>query len=107
MRFLCAALLLLLGTATASAEIRITESHYEDGKLTVTGQTQPNGTVTLDRKYKTESNGDGQFSFHLSYKPRYCMSDIRSGDDVYSAVISGCLGETQIAAPAKSTKLHG
>lgn len=93
MRWLTAALILLLGIGTACADIRINESRYVNGKLIVTGQTAPDRTVTLDKKYKTKSDGDGDFKFTVDkYKPADCMSDIRSGADVYSAVIAGCFG---------------
>ncbi len=92
MRLLTAALLLLLaGVSTASADIRIKESRYVDGKLIIAGVTAPDVTVTLDRKYNTKSDADGDFKFTEHYKPFTCMSDIRSGASSYSAVISGCL----------------
>jgi hypothetical protein len=99
MRWLYAALILLAGISAASADIRIDESRYIDGKLIVSGETGPGRTVTLDRKYKTKRDGDGHFSFMVSkYKPADCMSDIRAGDDLYSAVIAGCFGVTNGAA---------
>ena len=76
MRFLCAALLLLAGVGTAAADIRINQSHYGDGTLTIAGQTEPGKTVVLDGKYKTKSNADGDFTFTEHYKPDTCMSDI-------------------------------
>ena len=91
MRWLCAALILLSGGGTAAADIRIEVSRYAGGKLIVQGTTQPDRAVTLDKKYKTRSDGEGDFSFAIkNYKPNDCMSDIRSGPDVYSAVIAGC-----------------
>lgn len=99
MRWLCAALILLTTAGAAAADIRIDESRYVDGKLIISGETGPGRTVTLDKKYKTKSDGDGHFSFTVSkYKPADCMSDIRSGDDLYSAVIAGCFGVTNGAA---------
>ncbi len=95
MRWLTAILILLAGVTAASADIRIDESRYADGKLIVSGETAPDRTVTLDRKYTTKSDGDGQFKFTIGhYKPADCMSDIRSGTTVYSAVIAGCFGVT-------------
>jgi hypothetical protein len=93
MRSLCAALIaaLLLGTAPASATIRITDSRYENGTLVVRGQTQPNQQVTLDGKYKTKADGAGRFEFSEPYKPPTCMSDITAGEDSYSAIITNCL----------------
>jgi hypothetical protein len=90
MRWLVAVLLLLAG-GSAQAEIRINESRYVDGTLTIAGETSPHRVVTLDGKYKTKSDGGGHFKFTEHYKPFTCMSDIRSGEDVYSAVIAGCL----------------
>ena len=92
MRLFCAALILLTCSCAASAEIRITKSHYEGGKLIVTGETKPAETVTLDKKYKTKSDANGHFQFNIPYKPPDCMTDIRAGEDIYSAVISGCFG---------------
>jgi len=91
MRFLCAALLLLAGVGTAAASIRIDQSHYKDGTLTIVGRTDPNRPVVLDGKYKTTSNADGGFEFAVHEKPFTCMSNIRSGSSIYSAVIAGCL----------------
>jgi hypothetical protein len=91
MRLLCALLLLLTGASAAAADIRINESRYENGKLIIAGETEPDRTVTLDDKYKTKSDADGDFKFTEHYKPFTCMSDIRSGSYDYSAVISGCL----------------
>jgi hypothetical protein len=91
MRRLIAALLVLAGIGTASADIRINQSRYLDGQLLVAGSTAPGRTVTLDDKYKTKSDAEGHFRFSLKYKPPTCMSDIRAGEDVYSAVIAGCL----------------
>jgi hypothetical protein len=91
MRFLCAALLLLAGVGTAAASIRIDQSHYKNGTLTIVGRTDPNQPVVLDGKYKTTSNADGGFKFAVHEKPFTCMSDIRSGTSDYGAVIAGCL----------------
>ena len=90
MRLICAALLLIAGVATAAASIRIDQSHYRDGTLTIVGRTDPGKTVVLDGKYKTKSNADGEFSFTEHNKPSTCMSDIRSAGSDYGAVISGC-----------------
>ncbi len=94
MRWFFACLLLLAGVSTAAADIRINESRYVDGKLIIAGQTEPNHTVTLDDKYKTKSDADGDFRFTEHYKPDTCMSDIRAGSADYSAVIAGCLDPT-------------
>ena len=91
MRFLCAALLLIAGVGTAAANIRINQSYYRHGTLTIAGQTEPDKTVVLDGKYKAKSDADGDFAFTEHYKPDTCMSDIRSGDSEYAAVIAGCL----------------
>ena len=91
MRWLIAALLLFAGLGTANADIRVNHSRYLDGQLLVTGSTTPGRTVTLDDKYKTKSDAEGHFRFSVKYKPPTCMSDIRAGDSVYSAVIAGCL----------------
>jgi hypothetical protein len=99
MRLLCAILILLSAVTTASAEIRINESRYVDGKLLVAGDTRPDSTVTLDNKFKTKSDGEGHFKFSVGYKPPLCMSDISANGDVYSAVIAGCYGVTTDAMP--------
>ena len=102
MRWFCVALILLAGIGTASADIRIDVSRYVDGKLIITGETTPDRTVILDKRYKTKSDGEGHFTFTVKkYKPADCMSDIRSGPDVYSAVIAGCFGVSadESAAP--------
>ena len=91
MRWLTAALLVLAGVGTASADIRINRSRYLDGQLLITGSTTPGRTVTLDDKYKTKSDAEGHFRFSVKYKPPTCMGDIRAGKDIYSAVIAGCL----------------
>ena len=107
MRWLCAVLILLAGLRAAAADIRIDESRYEAGQLIVAGQTAPRKTVTLDDRYTTKSNGEGHFTFKVKYKPATCMSDIRSGDDIYSAVIAGCLdpgfGDDRLAVKKKSS----
>jgi hypothetical protein len=91
MRWLTAALLILTSIGTANADIRINQSRYLDGQLLVTGSTTPGRTVTLDDRYKTKSDAEGHFRFSVKYKPPTCMSDIRAGKDIYSAVIAGCL----------------
>ena len=91
MRWLCAALLVLTGIGPAAASIRIDQSHYRNGTLTIVGRTDPGQTVILDGKYKTKSDADGDFSFSAHEKPFTCMSDIRAGNSSYSAVIAGCL----------------
>ena len=105
MRLLAACLLLLAGVSTAAADIRIDQSRYEDGKLIIAGVTKPDSTVTLDHKYKTKSDADGNFKFTEHYKPFTCMSDIRSGAAAYSAVIAGCLDPSfdGDAIPLKTT----
>lgn len=70
--------------------IRITDSVYADGTLTVTGQSQPGKAVTLDGKYKTTADSGGHFEFHVKYKPDTCMSEIDTGEDAYSTVITNC-----------------
>jgi hypothetical protein len=99
MRWLAAALAFIAATGAARADIRINESRYIDGKIIVNGETAPNRAVTLDDKYSTKSDGNGFFTFTLSYKPFTCMTDIRSGDDIYSAVIAGCLDAGDVDAP--------
>jgi hypothetical protein len=91
MRWLATILILLAGIRVAAADIRIDESRYENGQTIIVGQTAPGHTLTLDGKYKTKSDGEGHFTFSVKYKPTTCMSDIRSGEEVYSAVIAGCL----------------
>ena len=98
MRWLAAALILLTGITAAAADIRIDKSRYANGRLIVAGETAPGRTVILDKKYKTQSNGEGHFKFTIDkYKPADCMSDIRAGKDIYSAVIAGCFGVTKDA----------
>lgn len=99
MRWLATALVLLAGTTAAQADIRINESRFVDGNVIISGETAPNRTVTLDNKYTTKSDGGGYFTFNVRYKPFTCMSDIRSGSDIYSAVISGCLDAGDVDAP--------
>ena len=99
MRIFCAFILFVFGIGAASAEIRISVSRYKDGALTITGETRPNQTVTLDGKYQAKSDAAGRFAFHLDYKPPTCMADLTTGADVYSAVVAYCLLPTQIAAP--------
>ena len=108
MGWLAAALILLTGITAAAADIRIDQSRYVDGKLIITGATGPGRTVVLDKKYKTKSDGEGRFKFTVNkYKPADCMSDIRAGNDVYSAVIAGCFGVTKdFDAAPKSAKPH-
>jgi hypothetical protein len=100
MRWLTTALILLTGVTTAAADIRVDVSRYENGKTIVTGNTAPGRTVTLDGKYKTKSDGEGHFKFDVKYKPSDCMTDIKAGPDVYSAVIAGCFGVTTNAGAA-------
>jgi hypothetical protein len=84
-------------TIPTRAEIRITVSRFENNQIQIEGQTAPNRTVTIDGKFKIQSDGGGYFDFkHTGYKPPDCMSDIASGDDIYSAVIAGCFGEFAI-----------
>jgi hypothetical protein len=91
------AALLILTVVAAHAEIRITMSRFDHNQFQIEGQTAPNRTVTIDGKFKTQSNSGGYFEFkRFGYKPPDCMSDIRSGDDIYSAVIAGCFGEFAI-----------
>lgn len=104
MRWLAAALLLAAGVSAARADIRINESRFEAGTLIVSGETSPDRAVTLDDKYKTKSDGEGRFTFTLRYKPSTCMSDIRSGDDIYSAVIAGCLDAGDVDGPLPDDK---
>jgi hypothetical protein len=99
MRWLAAFALLMACLGAARADIRINVSRYSGGTLTVAGETSPGRAVTLDDKFKTESDGAGRFSFILRYKPPTCMSDIRAGEDVYSAVIAGCLDAGDVDGP--------
>jgi hypothetical protein len=70
----------------------------------VSGDTAPGRAVTLDGKDKTKADGEGHFEFDVKYKPPTCMSDIRAGDDVYSAVIAGCFGAATDTGAAKRAK---
>lgn len=92
-----AILVSLLITSSVHAEIRINVSRFENNQIEIEGQTAPNSTVTIDGKYKLQSDGGGHFDFkQTGYKPADCMSDIKSGTDAYSAVIAGCFGEFSI-----------
>jgi hypothetical protein len=99
MRLLCAALLLFAGIGPAAANIRINTSRYENGTLIIAGQTEPHKIVTLDGKYKTKSDIDGDFKFAVHEKPFTCMSNIRSGASIYSA------GQFQRPSPASKEGL--
>ncbi len=106
MRALMSALLFLAAIASAArAEIRIDESRYVDGKLVIRGETAPRRTVTLDDRFTTTSDADGTFAFSVNEKPFTCMSEIRAGNDVYSAVIAGCLdaGDVERPPPAEQS----
>jgi|GEM_PF-5125053 hypothetical protein len=105
MRARISALLLLAAIAGAArAEIRIDESRFVGGRLVIRGETAPHRTVTLDDKFTTTSNADGTFSFSVDEKPFTCMSEIRAGDDVYSAVIAGCLDAEDVDNPPAADK---
>lgn len=93
---LCAALILLACVGPAAAEIRVDVSRYQNGKLIIRGETAPGRTVVLDDKFATRSDRQGHFSFAVDELPFTCMSDIRSGDDIYSAVIAGCLNPSVV-----------
>jgi hypothetical protein len=94
---LLSAAIVILVVAIAHAEIRVTVSRFDHNQLHIEGQTAPNNTVTIDGKFKTQSDSSGYFKFNqTSYRPDDCMSDIRSGSDIYSAVIAGCFGEFAI-----------
>jgi hypothetical protein len=96
-RLLLAILALAATVATASAEIRVTISRFENNQIEIEGQTAPDSTVTIDGKFNLQSDGGGHFDFkRAGYKPPDCMSDIKSGEDTYSAVIAGCFGEFSI-----------
>lgn len=96
-RLLLALLACAAAATAARAEIRITVSRFEHNQIEIEGQTAPNRTVTIDGKFKVQSDGGGYFDFkRAGYKPPDCMSDITSGSDVYSAVIAGCFGEFKI-----------
>ena len=99
MRTLAAALVFLAIATAARADIRINESRFVDGNVIISGETTPDQTVTLDGKFTTKSDGGGYFKFSAHEKPFTCMSDIRSGNDIYSAVISGCLDPGDVDAP--------
>lgn len=103
MRWFAAAVVLVSCISAARADIRINESRYVGGNVIISGETAPNRAVTLDNKYATKSDGGGFFKFTEHYKPFTCMSDIRSGADIYSAVISGCLDPADVDSPL-STK---
>jgi hypothetical protein len=95
--FLLALLTMAAAVNAARADIRITISRFENNQIEIEGQSAPNSTVTIDGKFKVKADGGGYFDFkHAGYKPPDCMSDIRSGDDIYSAVIAGCFGELKI-----------
>ena len=108
MRYLCTVLILMCSLSPAAAEIRINQSRFQDGKLVVSGDTDPRQTVTLDNEFKTKSDATGHFKFTLKYKPPTCMSDINVGGSIYSAVIAGCLnssfGDDRLPIPPISGK---
>lgn len=99
MPWLASIFLLLAGLGVARADIRIEESRYADGKLIVAGVTAPGRAVTLDGKFETHSDRVGNFVFQVEHKPASCMSDIRAGEEVYSAVIAGCLDSGDVDGP--------
>jgi hypothetical protein len=100
MRTLPAALAVffIFGTVPASAAIRITDARYENGVLIIAGDTAPNQDVTLDGKYQAKADGGGHFQFREAYKPATCMSDIASGGDSYSTIVTNCLLDDATAA---------
>ena len=105
MRMLCAALTVaLLGAAPASAAIRINDSRFENGTLTITGQTRPNEQVTLDGKYTTKADGGGHFEFKVPYRPPTCMPEITSGEDSYEPVVTNCLLDDAAASSDRTAK---
>jgi hypothetical protein len=103
MRWVAVVFILLYGVTAALADIQIEESRYVHGKTIIAGETAPDLTITLDNKYKTKSNDEGDFKFSVKYKPTTCMSDIKAGDEVYTAAIAGCYdsGASAINTPSK------
>jgi hypothetical protein len=102
--FFVLAACLWMGTGPASARIRIIDSVYADGMLTVSGRSLPGRTVTLDGKYKTTADSDGRFKFHVKYKPDTCMSEIDTGEDAYSTVITNCFLDDAAASTKQSNE---
>lgn len=46
--------------------------------------------VTLDRRYSTTADRDGEFEFRLRYLPNDCVVDIRAGRDTHPVTIKNC-----------------
>lgn len=81
-----------IGANSASAEITIQVAKFAKGVLTVKGETsRPGQTVTLDRKYRTRTDRNNQFAFHVRYRPSDCIASIRAGTQAHPAVVSNCV----------------
>jgi len=90
---LAVVILVIFSVATsASAQIRIDEASFEEGKLVVRGTTQtPRQLVTLDRKFIIRSDMKGKFSFRLRHTPFLCQVMLRAGGVQETAKVEHCV----------------
>jgi hypothetical protein len=82
---------LLVGTASAQAEITITQAEYAAGVLVVRGETsQPDQRVVLDERYDTHTDRNKEFRFRIRYLPPDCTISIRAGQEERPARVANC-----------------
>ena len=82
--------------------IEIDRAIYEDGYLTVVGNTaEPNQKVILDGKYVATTNEDKEFRFHVRHVSPDCIITLSAKSESQLAVVRGCNVSDVPAAAAK------
>lgn len=89
---LCCAIVILLVTTAAMAEIVIDQAMITNGELRVFGRINPprSVAVTLDEMEKATADKDGRFAFRANRHPANCVVTVKSGDMNQVAVVGFC-----------------
>ncbi len=89
---LCCALVILLMSTAAMAEIVIDQAMITNGELRVFGRINPprSVAVTLDEMEKATADKDGRFAFRANRHPANCVVTVKSGDMNQAAVVGFC-----------------
>jgi hypothetical protein len=91
-KLVLSALVLLLTTTLAYAEITVEEATISGGQLHVIGRVSPPAevTVTLDNAHNIRTERNGRFTFRVVYHPATCVVTLAAGKDSARAVVKGC-----------------
>jgi hypothetical protein len=79
-----------IGGASGANALESAEARLQDGRVSVTGQTEPGATVLLDGEQVAVAGRNGRFSYSGDQLPEDCTIVLEAGGERRILRIAGC-----------------